>query len=287
MRPRHRPQVHWRESGRGPALVLLNGWSASGLAWPRRWVRDLEQRFRVVRIDNRGSGSSRFAETPFTLADMADDVAAVLDASELTSATVLGLSMGGMVAQEFAVRHPERTGGLALVATRPPAPAFTAPRETGMVWGLLGPPRRGEALDAYFTRIWSSATGDGFADREPASIEELVTQIVARPTSRQGLANQLRAVLGWGHAERLASITAPTVVVHGDGDRFVDVENGRRIAALIPGSRYVELAGVGHLPPLEAPDTLLELLLELRDAPDDDPAYRKKSGVRSSSRAPS
>ena len=287
MRRRRRPQVDWHESGRGPALVLLNGWTASGLAWPRAWVRELEQHFRVVRIDNRGSGFSRFAETPFTVSDMADDVARVLDAADLASATVLGMSMGGMIAQEFGVRHGERTDALVLVSTRPPAPAYTAPKETGMLWGLLGSPRRGEALDTYFTRVWSSATGEGFADREPASIEELVTQIVARPTSRHGLANQLRAVLGWGHAERLASITAPTVVVHGDRDRFVDVENGRRIAALIPGSRYVELAGVGHLPPLEAPDALLELLLELRDGPDDDPAYRKKSGVRSSSRVPS
>ena len=262
MRRGRRPQVFWRESGRGPALVLLNGWSASGLAWPRAWVRDLERHFRVLRVDNRGSGSSRFAETPFTVADMADDVAAVLDAAGQESATVLGLSMGGIIAQELALRHPERVGGLVLVATRPPAPAYVAPRETGMVLGLLGPPRRGEALDVYFSRVWSGATGDGFADREPASIEELVAQIVARPTSRENLAHQLRAVLGWGHAERLHAITAPTVVVHGDRDRLVEVENGRRIAALVPGARYVELAGVGHLPPLEAPDTLLALVLE-------------------------
>lgn len=261
------PEVFWREAGRGPAVVLLNGWSASGLAWPRAWVRELERGFRVVRVDNRGSGYSRFAQAPFTVEDMADDVAAVLDVAELDSATVLGFSMGGMVAQEFAVRHAERLDGLVLVATRPPAPAYRAPRAVNGLWGLLGEPRRDEALDAYFTRVWSSAAGDGFADREPAAIRELVGQVVARPTSRRNLFNQLRAVSGWGHAERLASITAPTVVVHGDRDRFVDHENGRRIAELIPGSQYVELAGVGHLPPLEAPQTLLDLIRGL-GAPD-------------------
>jgi 3-oxoadipate enol-lactonase len=257
----HRPrlQVYWRSTGRGPALVLLNGWSASGLAWPRRWVRELEDRFRVIRIDNRGSGYSRFVDTPFTMADLADDVAAVLDDAEVGGATVLGMSMGGMVAQEFAMRHPDRTDALVLVATRPPAPAFGPVSSTDGMWHLLMPPRRGEGLEPYFERLWASAVGAGFAEREPHLIAELVAQVVERPTPRQLLVHQLRAVNGWGHAERLGRIGAPTAVVHGAEDTFVHVVNGRTLAELIPGARLVELPGVGHLPALEAPD-------ELRDA---------------------
>jgi 3-oxoadipate enol-lactonase len=108
MRPASPPAVHWRTSGRGPALVLLNGWSASGLAWPRSWIRRLGASFRVIRVDNRGSGWSRHAPTPFTMADLADDVADVLDAEGVERATVLGLSMGGMIAQELALRAPDR-----------------------------------------------------------------------------------------------------------------------------------------------------------------------------------
>ncbi len=257
---RRRPQVYWREGGRGPALVLLNGWSASGLAWPRTWVRELERRFTVVRIDNRGSGYSRFAATPFTMADLADDVAAVLDEAEADRATVLGMSMGGMIAQEFAIRHGDRLDGLVLTATRPPAPAYATPKRASMLVDLLGSPRSDETLETYFTRVWSTATGEGFADRDPDAIAELVRQILQRPTPRQMLLHQLRAVNGWGHAERLSRLEAPTVVVHGSQDRFVHVINGRRLAELIPHARYVELEGVGHLPPLEAPEQLLELI---------------------------
>jgi pimeloyl-ACP methyl ester carboxylesterase len=255
-----RPQIHWWEAGEGPTLVLLNGWSASGLAWPRRWLESLESDYRVIRIDNRGSGFSRFAETPFTMADLADDVEAVLDATETETATVAGMSMGGMIAQEFALRHGDRLSGLVLIATRPPAPAYAVAKASSMLVDLLAPPRRGEPLEAYFTRLWTGATGAGFAGREPERIAELVRQIAERPTPKAMLLHQFRAVSGWGHAERLRRLHKPTAVVHGAEDRLIEPENGRRLAHLIPGSRLFELPGVGHLPPLEAPDDLLEVI---------------------------
>jgi pimeloyl-ACP methyl ester carboxylesterase len=276
---RFKPQVYWREGGDGPALVLLNGWSASGLAWPRTWVRELERTRRVIRIDNRGSGYSRFAQTPFTMPDLADDIAAVLDAVGTERATVLGMSMGGMIAQEFALRHPARLAALILVATRPPAPAYAVPKASSMMLDLLGPPRGDESLETYFTRLWSGATGKGFAQREPERIAELVRQIVERPTPRQMLMHQLRAVNGWGHAERLSTIVAPTVVVHGAEDRLIHPLNGRRLAELIPGARYAELAGVGHLPPLEAPSELIELILDAASPTSPVPAAPAGAGV--------
>jgi 3-oxoadipate enol-lactonase len=240
--------------------VLLNGWSASGLAWPRRWLASLESDYRVIRIDNRGSGFSRFAETPFTMPDLADDVEAVLDATETETATVAGMSMGGMIAQEFALRHGDRLDCLVLIATRPPAPAYAVAKASSIVLDLLSPPRKGEPLEPYFTRLWTSATGAGFARREPERIAELVRQIVERPTPRAMLLHQSRAVSGWGHAERLKGLRIPTAVVHGAEDRLIDPENGRRLAKLIPGAALFELPGVGHLPPLEAPDDLLKII---------------------------
>src|SRR5205814_6555021 len=157
--------------------------------------------YRVIRIDNRGSGYSRFAATPFTMADLADDVADVFDAANAERATVLGMSMGGMIAQEFAFRHPDRLAGLVLTATRPPAPIYAAPKASNELLELLTPPRRDETLADYFTRLWTAATGPGFAEREPDAIAELVEQVVERPTPRVMLLHQLRAVNGWGHAE--------------------------------------------------------------------------------------
>jgi 3-oxoadipate enol-lactonase len=267
MRRRTRPEIYWREGGRGPALVLLNGWSTSGLAWPRAWVRALERDFRVLRIDNRGSGYSRFARTPFTLSDLADDVLTVLDEVEVDRAVVAGMSMGGMIAQEFALAHQDRLAGLVVIASRPPAPAYAPPAGSSLLLDLLAPPGRGETLESYFTRLWTMGTGVGFADREPAAIAELVAQIVARPTPRSMLIHQLRAVNGWGHAERLAQVTVPTAIVHGDGDPLIDVANGRCLAELIPGSLYFELKGVGHLPPLEAPNQLLDVIADVASEP--------------------
>ena len=116
---RFRPVVNFHSSGSGDALLLLNGWTASGLLWPDRWLRDLEARFRVIRIDNRGSGWSRSAPTPYDIGDLADDAAAVLRGLGVESATVLGLSMGGAIAQELALRYPRLVSALVLVGTRP------------------------------------------------------------------------------------------------------------------------------------------------------------------------
>jgi 3-oxoadipate enol-lactonase len=257
------PAAHWRASGRGPALVLLNGWSASGLIWPRTWVRELQRSFRVIRVDNRGSGWSRHAPTPFTLADLADDVVDVLDDADVDCAVVFGLSMGGMIAQELAIRAPQRVAGLVLAATAPPTPAYR-PASGGLAaLVLFRPPSPGEPLDRYLRRVWSAAVARGFAGSHPEVVDELVEQIVARPTPRSLLIHQLRAVLGWGHAERLASITAPTAVVHGRDDRLIDVSAGRRLAELIPDCRYEELAGVVHLLAHEAPGTVRRLIDEV------------------------
>jgi 3-oxoadipate enol-lactonase len=173
------------------------------------------------------------------------------------------MSMGGMIAQEFAIRHANRLTGLVLIATRPPAPAYAIPKGSSLMLDLLVPPRKGETLEAYFTRLWTLATGPGFAQREPELIAELVGQIVARPTPRVMLMHQLRAVNGWGHAERLSGVIAPTAIVHGAEDRLVHVLNGRRLAALMPAAGYHELEGVGHLPPVEAPDLVLEAIADV------------------------
>ncbi len=258
-----RPPVFWHDSGEGPPLLLLNGWTASGLLWPGAWLERLEATHRVLRVDNRGTGWSRTAPAPFTIADMADDAAAVLRAAGAEQVTVLGLSMGGMIAQELAIRHPSLIERLVLVGTRPPAPAHipAAPqvleRELGQ---LLHTPRRGEPLAAYFRSVWEPQTAPGFAERNPALFEELAAQILERVTPRPAVINQLRAIAAWSGAQRLRSIRADTTVVHGVLDELAPVGNGMRLARLIPAAKYVELPSVGHVVPLEAPEALTDAI---------------------------
>ncbi len=258
-----RPQVFWRSRGSGSrTLVLINGYSASAIAWPRAWLRDLAKDVRVITLDNRGSGWSRFAETPFTMQDMAADLVDVLDDADVDRAVLMGLSMGGMIAQEVAMTTPERVAGLALVATRPPIPRFQPPPAASML-ALMRPLAPGESPTRFFRRLWSSAAAPGFAEAHPDVVDEFVAQVVERPTPRGMLLHQMRAMSGWGHAERLERLDVPTLVVHGDSDKFSPTVNGATLGELIPGARFEQLQGVGHLVPQEAPGRLRELLLEL------------------------
>ena len=257
---RHRPPIHWREGGRGPAVLLLNGWSMSGLVWPKEFLASLEREFRVIRPDNRGTGWSRSAPMPFTVADMADDAAQVLRAARVGSATVVGVSMGGMVAQELALRHPDVVDHLVLVATQPPRPAEVAAGS-----GLMGPSLRapGEgSTGPWFRELFSGYCAPGFAEAHPELMDELVGQVLQRPAPRRVLFEQVRAMAAWRGPNRLRRVSVPTTVVHGDADPVVPVANGMRVAQLIPGARYVELDGVGHLPPMEAPDRLVDVVVE-------------------------
>jgi pimeloyl-ACP methyl ester carboxylesterase len=254
-----RDPVYWEQRGEGSPLLLLNGWTAGGSVWPSAWLRELERSFRVIRMDTRGSGLSRTAPAPFTIADLADDAARVLRAAGAERARVLGLSMGGMIAQELGLRHPELVEELFLVATRPPTPAQVAGAPE-IAERAFDRPQPGESPEDFLRSLWAGYAAPGFARREPALLDELVEQLRERRTPRVGVTNQALAVLGWHGPRRLAALAVPTTVVHGAVDRLTPVGNGMRLAGLIPGARYVELPDVGHLVPLEAGDVLADLV---------------------------
>jgi pimeloyl-ACP methyl ester carboxylesterase len=258
-RTRRRAAAFWHEGGSGPPLLLINGWTASGLMWPSAFVERLEARFHVVRIDNRGSGYSRCAPMPWSIGTMADDAAAALRATTSEPAVVVGLSMGGMIAQELALRHPDLVRGLVLAGTRPPAPAHI--QVSGdVVAAVMRPPSPGESLRDYYAAAWAEQCASGFAAAHPELVDELVEQIIGRPTPKASVYRQMSAIAAWHGPRRLAAISCPVTVVHGDVDPLMPVGNGMRLARLIPGARYVELAGVGHIVPLEAMAPLAEVI---------------------------
>jgi pimeloyl-ACP methyl ester carboxylesterase len=262
------PHVFWHGPDRvtapdRPVVVLVNGWTASGLLWPAKFVDQLENAFDVVRVDNRGTGYSRTAPAPFTMTQLADDVRDVLGAIGARSATIVGLSMGGMIAQELAIRHPDVVERLVLCGTRPPPPAGFAPARSVLA-AMTAMPRRTESLGAFFTRTWGAVAGSDFREQHAEGMHELIEHLRARPTPRAGVINQLRAIAGWSGAARLERITAPTVVLHGAEDPLIPVGNGMRLAQLIPDATYVELPRVGHLVPYEAPDALLAAITSSR-----------------------
>jgi pimeloyl-ACP methyl ester carboxylesterase len=257
MRPdvacRPRQPIHVHEGGSGPPIIFLNGWTASGLVWPAQLVGALERDHRVLRIDNRGSGWSRHAPRPYTIGDLADDARRIIESLDRGAPTVVGLSMGGMIAQELAMRWPDRIGRLVLLATRPPSPEDTPP-PPGVAASLLATPPKGVPLRRFLRQGWSTVTAPGFAEEHPELIDEMAAAIARRPTPRFAVLDQARAIAAWSGAHRLRRVSVPTTVVHGTDDPLVPVRNGMRIAQLIPGARYIELPNVGHLVPYEAPD---------------------------------
>lgn len=245
--------------GAGPAIVLVNGWSASGLVWPAALIDDLARDHRVLRVDNRGAGWSHRMTVPFTIGDLADDVVRLLDAGGHARAVVVGLSMGGMIAQEMALRHPDRVAHLVLLGTRPPSPADVPP-PSDVTARLMSPPPPGQRLSEFMTDRWLGVTGATFARAHPAAIREMVDSIVQRPTARAAVLQQARAIAAWHGAHRLRRLAVPTTILHGDEDPLIPVVNAMRMCQLIPGARYRELTGVGHLIPYEAPEATVEAI---------------------------
>jgi len=255
-------RIHYQDTGEGEPVLVLNGWTGSGLIWPQAWVDDLARDFRLLRVDNRGTGHSEITDDPFTISDMAGDAVAVLDAEGVDSAHVFGLSMGGMIAQTIALEHPERVRTLVLAATAPPAPENVAP-EPEVLAQLLAPRDPGLPPGHYMGAIWGAICAPDFPQRRPDVLDALVAAVMAKPTPLEVIMLQLQAIVGFVDPDRLGSIATTTLVLHGTDDPLLPVENGRRLGKLVPDARYEELAGVGHLVPWEAPERTSELMREV------------------------
>lgn len=241
-----------------PPLVLLRGLGRT----VRHWGTLLEllgDRLRVVVLDNRGVGLSSAPLPPYDTGVMATDVASVLDHAGVARASVFGLSMGGMIAQKFALRCPERVLRLVLACTR-------AGGRSGRATSPVTLLRLAAALALPEPRALAHTASVILAPEFLANNPGVVTewQRIAReqPTRRRGYLGQIGAALRHDTSRDLGRLRIPTLVVSGDADRMIDVENSRHLARVIPGARLEILAGAGHDLPIERPRELAALLTE-------------------------
>jgi pimeloyl-ACP methyl ester carboxylesterase len=235
---------------RRPWLVLIQGMGFDRHGWDRIPGK-LRRRFRLVLVDNRGCGRSDRAGRSFTVADMAGDVVAVLDAAGIRRAHVLGASLGGMVAQELAIRHPDRVDALVLVCTAPGWP-FAYPMPAPSVRLLVATARM--PAEAARRRHTENALSARAVRERPDLVDRLLERQGSRPAGRGTLSAQAAAGARYAGRLRQSRIRARTLVLHGDADTVVDPRNGRLLAARIPGAQLRIFPGLGHLLFWEDPD---------------------------------
>jgi len=227
-----------------PWLVLIQGVGFDRAGW-RPVRRKLRRRFRLVLADNRGSGLSDPPGGLLTVADMAADIVAVLDDAGVGLAHVLGVSLGGMVAQDLAFHYPERVDGLVLVSTTPGWPfGYPMPAASVRLLAATGRMTQEDALSRHTENALSTVT----VQRHPELVRRLADFQRSRlPADPRGWSSQVAAGAYYAGRMRPASIRARTLVLHGDADTVVDPRNGKVLASRIPGARLVTFPGLGHL----------------------------------------
>jgi len=242
-------ELHWESTGHGPPVLLIAGQGMTLQGW---WatVPVLERAFRVIVFDNRDTGRSSRMMFPYTVAQMADDAVAVLDSAGESRAHVYGLSLGASVAQEIALRHPERVHGLVLGAGTPGAPRAILPSPPALTFfaraGAMGPE---EAEWAAVPYTYGAATRRRHGHR----IAENIARRLTSPIDTLTYLHQAAAIATHSTCRRLGRITAPTLVVHGEQDMIVPPANGRLLAERIPEAHLSMWPDSGHMYVIDEP----------------------------------
>ena len=235
-------RMYYEEHGSGFPLLLINGLGSDHLEWLHQ-LPAFAPHFRVVVFDNRGTGKSAVPPGPYRTADMADDAATLLAFLGISRAHVLGVSLGGMIAQEVALRHPDRVEGLVLGCTGPGGSLSVRPSPEALAPFALA---TGADPEGELRRMIPFLYTDACRRERPEEVEGFIRRRLENPTPPAGYFAQLSAAVTHDASARLADIRARTLVITGEMDRLVPPENSFRIAQRIPGAKLVVVPGAPH-----------------------------------------
>ena len=245
-------ELAYERRGKGMPLVLIHGYPLDHSIW-NETISQLENDFDLILPDVRGFGESSTVDAPYTLSDIANDLAALLDSLGVERTTLAGHSMGGYIALAFAKAFPERVTGLALVSSQ--TASDTPERKEGRYKTAADVSQKGVQIVA-----------DGMTDKltPNQSVRDVIRPLIAKQ-SVAGVTGALKAM-----AERedltsfLASFGQPLVLIHGEADELIPVERAREIKSLVPSAYLVELRGGGHMPMMEMPVETATALKKLK-----------------------
>jgi pimeloyl-ACP methyl ester carboxylesterase len=260
-----------KDSSKG-AILLIMGISNDALGWPQKFVQAfVDSGYQVIRYDHRGTGMSDWIENwdskqPYSLADMADDGIAVLNSLEIEKANIIGISMGGMIAQELAINHSDRVVSLTSIMSSgyiedPDLPNISSDIawqliKTSLKYGIIGGEKNMIKLHLSSRIIlMGNATYD-------LNIEEIAQQVLYNIRKRNGYnsnvsrQHQGAVFLSASRYDKLKLLSIPTLIVHGKSDPFIPIDHSKKCASIIPNADSLWLDGMGH----DIPDNLVETL---------------------------
>jgi pimeloyl-ACP methyl ester carboxylesterase len=252
-------EFHFERGGSGEPLLLIQGMSGTHLSWGASFKGALEEAFDVVAFDNRGIGLSGPVDGPFTIVEMMDDTAGLLEALGWESAHVVGISMGGMIAQELALAHPGKLRSLTLGCTYCGGPgSLLMPEENlqKLVAGMRSGDREEAIRAGYEVNLSPAFRADESAY---SAFHEMAT---AGKAAKATIELQAQAIFGHDTSGRLGEISTPTLIVHGTEDGVLPFPNGQLIASLMPSARFEVFEGTGHMFWWEQPQRSAELIRE-------------------------
>jgi len=236
--------LYYEVHGSGEPLVLIMGYTLRGGHWLDMQNR-LAKEYRVIVFDNRGTGRSDKPEMSYTANMMARDVAGLLDVLDIRAANVFGFSMGGMIAQEFALNYPNRLSSLILGATFCGGPKSVPPTTEAMTFFLNPQVDKLSAEDiarGSIPMLWNKE----FVENNPAVIERFIATCCNYPTPPQAVKSHQSVLMTFNSYDRLPDVKVPTLVIAGTEDRSMPYENSKLLASRIPNAELATIENGGH-----------------------------------------
>jgi pimeloyl-ACP methyl ester carboxylesterase len=256
-------EINYETVGQGEPLLLIMGFAMPGAAWVP--ILPMLNAFRCVYFDNRGTGNSDKPEGPYTIKQMADDASNLLRALDIPKAMVFGVSMGGMIAQELALAHPEQVAKLVLGCTAAGGPTAKYPAPDAMQGLMTGSALMGSNPDAGLDIVMPLLFPEPFIKARPELKQMLMAALgMMPPTPGETLVRLMTGITSFDAYDRLGRIKCPVLIVHGDADVLVPVENAHLIKSRIEQAEVYIVPGAGHAfvaaDPLTVPKRIVEFL---------------------------
>ena len=253
---------YYEEHGSGEPLLLIMGWGGNASTWQPQ-IPGLSHQYRVIAFDNRGVGRTSATEEPYSTAQMAADTIGLLDALEVPSAHIFGVSLGGMIAQELVLAHPERVSTLILGCTSPGSSQASGAEKLQDSIASFQEETKEHSPDAgWFSDFMKLLWTEEALAQSDSHVQDFVLSLIRYPPTPHGLRNQAAAIAAHDAYDRLHQISCPTLVITGGEDELIAPRNSGILADHIPSAELRAFPGLRHAFHLEQPNLVNSLIVD-------------------------